>query len=68
MRCGRRRHILGVRPLLAAVVEPVEHIEYRLWVLLLLLLADVGVHQQTSPGLWHSLFEFDVGFGTALLV
>lgn len=47
-------HILGTRPLLAAVVEPIEHVQHRLGVLLLLLLANVGVLQHERPLLWHA--------------
>lgn len=48
-------HILGTGPLLAAVVEPIEHVQHRLRVLLLLLLANVGVLQHERPLLWHAL-------------
>lgn len=41
MRCRCSCHILGVRSLLAAVIEPVQDVEHRLWILLLLLFADV---------------------------
>lgn len=54
--CGRCiGHIFGVRPLLAAVIKPIQHIEHGLWILLLLLFADVRVHQQSCPCFWHSL-------------
>lgn len=48
-------HILGTGPLLAAVVEPIKHVQDRLRVLLLLLLANVGVLQHERPLLWHAL-------------
>ncbi|KAJ8892146.1 hypothetical protein PR048_004726 [Dryococelus australis] len=49
-------HILGALSLLAGTIKPIEDIEDSLGVLLLLLLADVGAHEQTSPCLRHPLY------------
>jgi len=48
-------HVLGTWPLFGSVVEPLEHIQHGLGILLLLLLADVGVHQESRPCLRHAL-------------
>lgn len=65
--CGVH-HVLGAGPLLAAVLEPIQDIENRLRVLLLLLLAYVGAHQQASPCFRHPLYEWIVKKAFGMLV
>lgn len=48
-------HVLGVGPLLVVAVVEVQHVQHRLWVVLLLLLADVRRQQQPLPRFRHSL-------------
>lgn len=51
----RRRHVFGRRRLRGGRVVPLEYVEHGLRVVLLLLLADVGGHEQPRPRLRHAL-------------
>lgn len=55
MGCGRCfGHIFRTHSILVAVVEPIEYVQHGLWILLLLLFADVGVHQESGPCFGHA--------------
>lgn len=58
-------HVLRVGPLLVVAVVEVQHVQHRLGIVLLLLLADVRRQQEPLPCLGHSLEERErsVAFG-----
>lgn len=54
--CGG--HVLGHGGLRGGRVVPLEHVQHRLRVALLLLFADVGGHQQPRPRFRHPLRQY----------